>query len=94
MIEDKPNKLDTLIKCLPDAPYKAALVSEIESLRAERDAAVADALNAVLGEHLDGFTVEGKVRHHDDVIYDRAIEDAADAIRQLIYRAAIKGKAP
>jgi len=41
MIEDDiksaPDKLDTLIKCLPDAPYKAALLAEIERLQHDND---------------------------------------------------------
>ena len=42
-------------------------------------------------EHLPGFT-EDAPRHHDDVIYDKAIEDAADAIQQLIARIYQEGK--
>lgn len=42
-------------------------------------------------EHLPGFT-EDAPRHHDDVIYDKAIEDAADAIQQLIARIYLEGK--
>ena len=51
----------------------------------DADKLLQQALEAVLDEHLPGFT-EDAPRQHDDVIYDKAIEDAADAIRQLIAR--------
>ena len=51
----------------------------------EADKLLQQALEVVLDEHLPGFT-EDAPRQHDDVIYDKAIEDAADAIRQLIAR--------
>ena len=55
------------------------------------DKLLQQALEAVLGEHLPGFT-EDAPRQHDDVIYDKAIEDAADAIRQLIARTYLENK--
>ena len=30
--EDKPSKLDVLLKCLPDAPFKTHLKAEIDAL--------------------------------------------------------------
>ena len=51
----------------------------------DADKLLQQALEAVLDEHLPGFT-EDAPRQHDDVIYDKAIEDAADAIQQLIAR--------
>ena len=55
------------------------------------DKLLQQALEAVLDEHLPGFT-EDAPRQHDDVIYDKAIEDAADAIQQLIARTYLEGK--
>ena len=57
----------------------------------EADKLLQQALEAVLDEHLPGFT-EDAPRQHDDVIYDKAIEDAADAIQQLIARTYLEGK--
>ncbi len=57
----------------------------------EADKLLQQALEVVLDEHLPGFT-EDAPRHHDDVIYDKAIEDAADAIQQLIARTYLEGK--
>ena len=57
----------------------------------EADKLLQQALEAVLDEHLPGFT-EDAPRQHDDVIYDKAIEDAADAIQQLIARTYQEGK--
>ena len=57
----------------------------------EADKLLQQALEAVLDEHLPGFT-EDAPRQHDDVIYDKAIEDAADAIQQLIARTYLENK--
>ena len=57
----------------------------------EADKLLQQALEVVLDEHLPGFT-EDAPRQHDDVIYDKAIEDAADAIQQLIARTYLEGK--
>ena len=57
----------------------------------EADKLLQQALGAVLDEHLPGFT-EDAPRQHDDVIYDKAIEDAADAIQQLIARTYLENK--
>ncbi len=57
----------------------------------EADKLLQQALEAVLDEHLPGFT-EDAPRQHDDIIYDKAIEDAADAIQQLIARTYLEGK--
>jgi len=89
MIEDKPNKLDTLIKCLPDAPYKAALVSEIESLRAELAEVKANYLSACqtvakMHEAAVGATIgpiRGVVEDVDDLRAER--NAAVAALEQL-----------
>ena len=79
----------------PLAAYIAAANPErILALIAENERAdklLQQALEAVLDEHLPGFT-EDAPRQHDDVIYDKAIEDAADAIQQLIARTYLEGK--
>ena len=79
----------------PLAKYIAAANPErILALIAENERAdklLQQALEAVLDEHLPGFT-EDAPRQHDDVIYDKAIEDAADAIQQLIARTYLEGK--
>ena len=59
--------------------------------RKDADKLLQQAQEAVLDEHLPGFT-EDAPRQHDDIIYDKAIEDAADAIQQLIARTYLEGK--
>ena len=80
--------------CYQSTPPAYPERQEIENLYAhppEADKLLQQALEAVLDEHLPGFT-EDAPRQHDDVIYDKAIEDAADAIQQLIARTYLEGK--
>ena len=73
------------------AGYKPQHNEKLFTHPPEADKLLQQALEVVLDEHLPGFT-EDAPRHHDDVIYDKAIEDAADAIQQLIARTYLEGK--
>lgn len=60
----KPNKLDVLIKCLPEAPFKEQLTAEVQKLLDVLDAA--KNLRDVMG------------RHHSEQAYRRLMAAVAE----------------
>jgi hypothetical protein len=73
----------------PDASLIAAaprLLAEIPAAEKRgRLAALREALEAVLAEHLEGYCkVRTRDRMEEDVAYDGGVDDCADAIRRLL----------